>query len=240
MENVLGATVPSPFKRSLFWPENIDSNKKKMKREKIPSTVTSKAWKEYHEKKESEKKKKQQEKEERAKQRIENKKLKEQLANDKKNKTRKTKTAKTKVKKRQNIQEELTSESDMEISYAESDISYDETGSDLENSPLSKTPSSKATILKKDKKLSIGSFVIIKYEGEYFPGKIESLRKNEFEISTMTLTTGNTFKWPNTPDKMFYGLMEIMEEIKEPICLNKRGFYRIPEMDKYLPNIYNL
>lgn len=57
MESVLGVIVPSPFKRSLFWPEK-DSNKKKMKREKIPSTVTSKAWKEYHEKKEAEKNKK--------------------------------------------------------------------------------------------------------------------------------------------------------------------------------------
>lgn len=71
LENVLGVIVPSPFKRSLFWPESLDSNKKRMKREKIPSTITSKAWKEYHEKKETEKKKKQQEKEERARQRIE-------------------------------------------------------------------------------------------------------------------------------------------------------------------------
>ncbi|KAI8438153.1 hypothetical protein MSG28_010777 [Choristoneura fumiferana] len=58
LEKVLGVIVPSPFKRSLFWPENwMDSNKKRMKREKIPSTVTSKAWKEYHEKKETEKNK---------------------------------------------------------------------------------------------------------------------------------------------------------------------------------------
>ncbi|KAI8438889.1 hypothetical protein MSG28_011222 [Choristoneura fumiferana] len=237
LEKVLGVIVPSPFKRSLFWPENwMDSNKKRMKREKIPSTVTSKAWKEYHEKKETEKNKKQQEKDERARQRIEKKKLKEQLTNEKNNKSKIKKTKKT-------FQEDSTSEeSDVEISYAESDISYnleddeekitksknqidcDSIDSDLENLPISKIASSKATKQNKNRKFSLGNFVIIKYEGEYFPGKIESLRKNEYEISTMTLTTGNSFKWPNPPDKIFYKLKEIMEVIKEPICLNKRGF----------------
>lgn len=258
LEKVLGVIVPSPFKRNLFWPENwMDSNKKRIKREKIPSTVTSKAWKEYHEKKETEKNKKQQEKDERARLRIEKKKLKEQLTSEKNNKSKIKKTKKT-------VQEDSTSEeSDVEISYAESDISYnlddDEEkeperekitktknhidcdsiiDSDLENLPLSKIAVSETTKPNKNRKFSIGNFVIIKYEGEYFPGKIESLRKNEYEISTMTLTAGNSFKWPNPPDKIFYKLKEIMEVIKEPICLNKRGFYRIPEMDKYLPNMY--
>lgn len=259
LEKVLGVIVPSPFKRSLFWPENcMVSNKKRMKREKIPSTVTSKAWKEYHEKKEIEKNKKQQEKDERARQRIAKKKLKEQLTNEKKDK-------KSKIKKsKKTVEEDSTSEeSDVEISYAESDISYnleddqekepesgkitktknqidcDSIDSDLENLPLSQIASSKVTKPNKNRKFCIGNFVIIKYEGEYFPGKIESLRKNEYEISTMTLTTGNSFKWPNPPDKIFYKFKEIMNVIKEPICLNKRGFYRIPEMDKYLPNMYD-
>ncbi|CAB3248416.1 unnamed protein product [Arctia plantaginis] len=181
LEKVLGVIVPSPFKRSLFWPENwMDSNKKRMKREKIPSTVTSKAWKEYHEKKETEKNKKQQEKDERARQRIEKNKLKEQLTNEK--------NIKSKIKK--TVQEDSTSEeSDVEISYAESDISYnleddeekeperekitktkneidcDFIDSDLENLPLSKIASSKATKPNKNRKFSIGNFVIIKYEG---------------------------------------------------------------------------
>lgn len=160
------------------------------------------------------------------------------------------------------VQEDSTSEeSDVEISYAESDISYnleddeekepekakitkkniqldlDSIDSDLENLP-SKLASSKPAKTNKSRKFSLGNFVIIKYEGEYFPGKIESLRKNDYEISTMTLTTRNTFKWPNPPDNIFYNLKEIIEIIMEPICLNKRGFYRIPEMDKYLPNMY--
>ncbi|KAL3266361.1 hypothetical protein HHI36_010538 [Cryptolaemus montrouzieri] len=40
----LGITVPSPFKRNLFWPDSERSkNKKRIKREKMPSAVTSKA-----------------------------------------------------------------------------------------------------------------------------------------------------------------------------------------------------
>lgn len=34
-------TIPSPFKRILFWPEEKPPSNKKVKREKIPSVITS-------------------------------------------------------------------------------------------------------------------------------------------------------------------------------------------------------
>lgn len=43
-------TLPSPFKRSLCWPE-VNEKKKKRKIEKIPFVVSSKAYIEYYEKK---------------------------------------------------------------------------------------------------------------------------------------------------------------------------------------------
>lgn len=57
--------VPTPFKKALFWPEETKSEKKR-KKEKIPSTITAKAWQEYHLKKEENKKKKIEEKQKKA------------------------------------------------------------------------------------------------------------------------------------------------------------------------------
>ncbi|CAG4973401.1 unnamed protein product [Parnassius apollo] len=88
ISNALGVTVPSPFKKCLFWPDNESTKKTKKKKEKLPSAVTSKAWQEYHEKKAAEKKRILEEKELKAKQRIEKKNIKEKLAKEKKGKTK--------------------------------------------------------------------------------------------------------------------------------------------------------
>jgi hypothetical protein len=50
-------SVPSPFKRILFWPSSETKNVKKRRKEKIPCVATTQQWKEYHTKKENEKKK---------------------------------------------------------------------------------------------------------------------------------------------------------------------------------------
>lgn len=48
--------VPSPFKKALFWPEPTIKKKGRILKEKLPSTITSEAWREFHRKKELEKK----------------------------------------------------------------------------------------------------------------------------------------------------------------------------------------
>ncbi|KAJ8910211.1 hypothetical protein NQ315_014502 [Exocentrus adspersus] len=65
----LQKNVPTPFKKALFWPSSLETGKRERSKEKIPSAITSKAWQEYHEKKEAEKKRKLGEKENRAKKR---------------------------------------------------------------------------------------------------------------------------------------------------------------------------
>lgn len=80
-----------------------------------------------------------------------------------------------------------------------------------------------------------GQFVIVKYEGEYFPGKIEAIDENHYEISTMVLSMGNSFRWPDKQDKIWYDMSSIVESISYLSPLNKRGFFKIKEMEKYLP-----
>lgn len=64
---------------------------------------------------------------------------------------------------------------------------------------------------KKTKSYSKGNYVVIKYVGEYFPGVIENIQGNSYEDSTMTFSVGNTFKWPEKPDKIWYTDKDIIE-----------------------------
>lgn len=82
-----------------------------------------------------------------------------------------------------------------------------------------------------------GDYVIVKYEGEYFPGIIENTDDDFHEISTMTFSSGNSFRWPEQSDKIWYHQNDIQEKITVPILANTRGFYRIPEMDKFMPKV---
>ncbi|XP_060803414.1 uncharacterized protein LOC106131537 [Amyelois transitella] len=275
MDDALGIIVPSPFKKFLFWPEDdINKKKKRIKREKIPAAVTSKAWREYHEKKENEKKRQQKEKEERARKRQEKKELKENNAEKKK------KTISKKNKKKIPRIESSSEESSLEIEFAESDCSYAEDNisedNDRENiiNKISKSVNSERKPLKRKKpvsptttdsdfdidascslgtlttkkkvsktrqtnKITSGCYVIVTYENKYFPGKVEKVENNLFEVSAMVLSMGNTFRWPEKPDKIWYRFDQIIEEIDTPVRLNNRGFYKIKEMQKYLPDIYN-
>lgn len=82
-----------------------------------------------------------------------------------------------------------------------------------------------------------GDYVIIKYEGEYFPGTVENVDGDLYEISTMTFSSGNKFRWPERSDKIWYQENDIEEKITVPTLANTRGFYRVPEMDKFMPKV---
>ncbi|GBP49112.1 hypothetical protein EVAR_26821_1 [Eumeta japonica] len=82
-----------------------------------------------------------------------------------------------------------------------------------------------------------GDYVIVRYEGAYFPGTVENTDGDLYEISTMTFSTGNTFRWPEQCDKIWYQKDAVEEKIAVPTLANSRGFYRVPEMDKFMPKI---
>lgn len=42
--------------------------------------------------------------------------------------------------------------------------------------------------------LQVGAYVIVKYEGEYFPGQIKNTDGCNAEVSTMVLSSATTFK----------------------------------------------
>ncbi|GBP16343.1 hypothetical protein EVAR_9936_1 [Eumeta japonica] len=82
-----------------------------------------------------------------------------------------------------------------------------------------------------------GDYVIIRYEGAYFPGTVENTDGDLYKISTMTFSTGNTFHWPEQCDKIWYQKDAVEEKIAVPTLANSQGFYRVPEMDKFMLKI---
>lgn len=78
----------------------------------------------------------------------------------------------------------------------------------------------------------VGEFVVVKYEGSYFPGTIIETTKEEAKVSTMQKSL-KSWKWPEIPEVTAYTWTDIVEHIKPPKCISKKGFYSIPAMSKF-------
>lgn len=83
-----------------------------------------------------------------------------------------------------------------------------------------------------DLEAKIGNYVIIRYEGDLFPGVITSIKENEVCVSAME-KCGAYWKWPDRKDELFYEISEIVQQkINKPEKISsRREIFRIPEMD---------
>ncbi|XP_060810318.1 histone-lysine N-methyltransferase, H3 lysine-79 specific-like [Amyelois transitella] len=215
--------IPSPFKRNLFWPgEDENKGKKRKLKEKIPFVITSKPWREYNERKDIEKKEKEKQKEIKAKEREERRLLKLRETEEKKKRQmeKEIKTKEGKKIKKSKPDDTSSDNTDIEVHYAESEDSLD-MQIDAEKTEHEKSESSTQSedvplirFSKKSRKYSIGNYVIIRYEGEYFPGVIEvpkaATRKknqpNRRKIKSAVLT--------NTPIKNEIAAIEEKRKLK--------------------------
>ena len=50
------------------------------------------------------------------------------------------------------------------------------------------------------------TFVIVFYEGSYFPGRVMKVKKTGVEVSCMTRSNRKVWKWPERPDLHEYVL----------------------------------
>lgn len=206
--------VPTPFKKALFWPEETMKETKRKRKEKIPAVITSKAWQDYHTKKEAEKRRKVEIKEKKSQERQAKK-----LEKDKKKK-------KSKQKKL------LTSDSESEEQWVESGDSLDDVNLEQENSD-DDFGYYKVQAKSRNKQPCHSSYVIVKYEQRYFPGRVTKLDTDGYFISTMTKSGLCDWKWPEQKDEIYYIEEDIMEVIQTPKKKNSRGIYSVPEMAKY-------
>ena len=73
-----------------------------------------------------------------------------------------------------------------------------------------------------------GDYVIVNYEGEWFPGLVLSTSKTEKQVKVKTMA-GSNWKWPENDDILNYPLIHAMK-IAPPTLVSTRGFYSVPEI----------
>lgn len=173
-----------------FWPE--PEMKKRRSKERLPSAITGESWRAYMIKKENEKKEGRRENK-RIKERQEKQLMKKKIAEEMKKVTNKKKIAKTVNNKWKRIELSNSSAEENDMRYEESDQDLELSEEDQINHPKQRTESE--LLIESDKDIPLkdiflqllkkNTFVIIKYEVEYFPGLIKNIDNNTYEISTI-------------------------------------------------------
>lgn len=79
-------------------------------------------------------------------------------------------------------------------------------------------------------KKEVGTFVVVIYQDEYYPGVIESLNEEGAVVSAMFKTAKGNWKWPEKKDSIHYSWEEIVGSINPPKKVNRRGMFSIPEL----------
>ncbi|XP_050498219.1 uncharacterized protein LOC126879210 [Diabrotica virgifera virgifera] len=122
------------------------------------------------------------------------------------------KITKRKQQKTNTVNEESSSNSDMDVTYLDEDLDLSENENII---------------------LKTNQHVIVKYMDTHYPGIV--LKHDEFgaDIRTMVSAGINSWKWPVKEDVLYYFIEDIVCNIKEPEVKNNRGHFSVPEMAKY-------
>lgn len=78
---------------------------------------------------------------------------------------------------------------------------------------------------------TVGSFIIVEYKDEYFPGEIIK-KKNEYYVRVMCMS-GLNWKWPEKEDLFWYKKEYVMQHIMPPKLANSRNVYDVPDIKNY-------
>ncbi|KAJ8943920.1 hypothetical protein NQ314_009584 [Rhamnusium bicolor] len=200
-----GFKVPTPFKEVLVFPTPQIKDAPKRKRAVFPSVVSDKIYRQYW--------RKEQEKKEMSKKKIKKAEdIKQTEASKLEKQNENIKNVKSKIKKPTHYSD---SSSDYE---SNGDLEYEDEDLDIsEPEPMV---------------LTNETYVIVKYENQYYPGQI--LKKNGgAEIKSMA-PAGLDWKWPLKNDVLFYFNEDIICTIQEPKQKNNRGLFSVPEMKDYM------
>lgn len=70
--------------------------------------------------------------------------------------------------------------------------------------------------------LSVGQWVLVRYDGLEFPGEVTSCGETDAEVNVMH-TSGSAWRWPTNPDKIFYEHANILRQINPPRAAGHHG-----------------
>lgn len=207
-ENTFKASIPTPFKKALFWPEQVNS-KNKRKKEKLPSAITSEEWQHYHLRKENEKRKKEEEK----KQKAELRQMKKEEKENQKQKAPK--------RKRKESTDSTDDEEWIESGSSLDDVSLDEAVTQEE--PMSLSDSDLNRNLSYDD-IKVGDFILVNFLGgkrqtaHYKYVCVLQEKNSEHDLEVMSLKSVND-------QKTVYKLME-----------HDLSLVQLEDIEKKLPN----
>ena len=83
-----------------------------------------------------------------------------------------------------------------------------------------------------DTNVNIGDFIIVKYEGTFYPGEVLHLVPNQSTtVSTMERSGSKFWKWPAKQDVLDYPLHDIKWVIKPQTIVSNCDTFSVPELE---------
>ena len=78
--------------------------------------------------------------------------------------------------------------------------------------------------------LSIGDWVLVKYDGNRFPGEVTTIgQNNDVKVNVMH-KSGPNWKWPKDADHIFYYRTDVVKKIDPPTVAEHRGQFTFPSL----------
>ena len=94
----------------------------------------------------------------------------------------------------------------------------------------------------------IGTYVLVRYEGELWPGQITKVEQDRVGVKCFqkAATQGSVWRWPDKPDEGFYQIGNVEQEIETPLDIGSSSsslrssnfLVRVAELDYLYKSIY--
>lgn len=124
-------------------------------------------------------------------------------------------------------------DSDMTLHDISDDLNFSDSEDDVGTDQAQCFP--KMTLEEK-KRLKEGNFIIVSYENQYYAGLIHKMPDENEEGPTVDCMERKSkcWMWPEKKDKLIYSWKDIVCRIEAPKLLNKRGHFKVPELDVFV------
>ena len=76
---------------------------------------------------------------------------------------------------------------------------------------------------------NLGDWVVVQYEGQEYPGKVMSLNETHIQVNIM-YRHGKNWRWPKTPDNIFYDQSSVVHKTGLPTVAGRRGQFTFLNM----------
>ena len=74
--------------------------------------------------------------------------------------------------------------------------------------------------------VSLGEWVLVKYDNKDFPGEVVNIIGSEFEVNVMHRSGAAFWRWPEKDDHIFYNRADIIKQLTPPQVAGSRGQFK--------------